>query len=324
MGTFENYHLPEKRVRAIQQIIGSERIRNYIKKHGHEPEGDLSEFYRLTDKDLEPYRIYWYCKGAWNNSGSGSGYYLIDKSITNAILDTNSVTIKNGEGFYASINPISGYELLPENVLIKMGGENVTDWALSGTSYVEIPVVTGDISISAVATRITSFNVTTYGENFAFTGPVGFVRIDGVYSGTIIPDKGFTISSVVVMMGESDITRLVYDDKSGEITILSVSGDIQIYVETEGRKSVYVNFNGPKGSLISGTALIGTGEAKLVEYGCDIWFTIVPQPLETSRVTVEMGGIDISDTTYTYSSSSGSRHISIKSVSDDVVITYER
>jgi hypothetical protein len=68
---------------------------------------------------------------------------------------------------------------------------------------------------------------------------------------------------------------------------------------------------------------MGAGETKTVNYGIKAWWTIVPAPTETSKVTVVMGGVDITNDAYKYGSAS-SRHITIESITDDVVITYER
>ena len=75
----------------------------------------------------------------------------MDKSVTNAVIDSDNVTVRKGEGYHASILPLSGYEVLRENVLIKMGDEDITDTAFKKHS-VDIASVTGNVSISIIAT----------------------------------------------------------------------------------------------------------------------------------------------------------------------------
>lgn len=48
------------------------------------------------------------------------------------------------------------------------------------------------------------------------------------FEATLTAADGYTIASVVVLMGGEDVTDTAYDDTTGEVTIAAVSGDIQI------------------------------------------------------------------------------------------------
>lgn len=96
--------------------------------------------------------------------------------------------------------------------------------------------------------------------------------------------------------------------------------------EPQERETVNITFIGPKDGWIAGHKVggMGAGETKTIEYGIGVWWTIYrPVLLETSKVSVVMGGVDITDEVYKYGPE-GSQHVIINSVTDDVVFTYEQ
>lgn len=295
-----NYKPSEKELRRIQEIIAKGKIKQYIKKYGHEPYGDLSEFYQLTDEDIEPYRIHWFCQWFWNQNSEGvENTCFIDKSVSNATIDTNNATVEKGSEFIADLNPLPGYEILPENVLILMGGEDITDTAFSGTS-VYIPEVTDHVSISIVATVKNTFTVTVSRiENATFSGQTGTFRIKDGYHATIIPDEGYNINSVVVRMG-GQVLSGVYAD--GEINIPSVNDDVDIEIWT-AIKLIPVHVVADAGNEYSGATVCGINlnGSTLVPYGGTLSGNVTPTEQQTDLdliISVLVGGNDITENVF--------------------------
>ena len=98
------------------------------------------------------------------------------------------------------------------------------------------------------------------------------------YSATISANSGYTLSSVVVTMGGTDITSSAVS--GGNINIAEVTGDIvitavaekieivnQIPISTDASGNLYVGTNGEKGYKTDYRIGVGTGEEK-AQTGC--------------------------------------------------------
>ena len=319
MNDKNDYKPSEKELRRIQEIIAKGKIKQYIKKYGHEPYGDLSEFYQLTDEDIEPYRIHWFCQWFWNNNSEGvENTCFIDKSVSNATIDTNNATVEKGSEFIADLNPLPGYEILPENVLILMGGEDITDTAFSGTC-VYIPEVTNHVSISIVATVKNTFTVSVSRiENATFSGQTGTFRIKDGYHATIIPDEGYDINSVVVRMG-GQVLSGVY--ANGEINIPSVNDDIDIEIWT-AIKLLPVHVIANAGNEYSGATVCGINlnGSTLVPYGGTLSGNVTPTEQQTDLdliISILVGGNDITENVFVRGRNP---EVIIENVKEDVAI----
>lgn len=319
MNDKNDYKPSEKELRRIQEIIAKGKIKQYIKKYGHEPYGDLSEFYQLTDEDIEPYRVHWFCQWFWNhNSKDIENTCFIDKSVSNATIDTNNATVEKGSEFIADLNPLPGYEILPENVLILMGGENITDTAFSGTC-VYIPEVTDHVSISIVATVKNTFTVTVSRiENATFSGQTGTFRIKDGYHATIIPDEGYNINSVVVRMGGKVLSGVYVN---GEINIPSVNDDIDIEIWT-AIKLIPVHVVADDGNEYGGATVCGIGlnGSTYVPYGGTLSGNVTPTELQTDLdliISVLIGGNDITENVFVRGRNP---EVIIENIKEDVTI----
>lgn len=79
---------------------------------------------------------------------------------------------------------------------------------------------------------ITLYNVVNSLINATNSNASNTIQKGSPYSATIIADNGYSISSVKVTMGGTDVTSSVYDTSNKKITILAVTGDIVITVTT--------------------------------------------------------------------------------------------
>ena len=97
----------------------------------------------------DPNKKLTYC----NLSKVSTTNYLITKNLSNCTLSNNASTVFKDESYSTTITANSGYELM--NVVITMGGTDITSTALSG-STITISNVTGNIVITAQATATSS------------------------------------------------------------------------------------------------------------------------------------------------------------------------
>ena len=129
------------------------------------------------------------------------------------------------------------------------------------------------------------------------------------FSTTLTAETGYTLASVVVVMGGVDVTADAYNAVTGEVTIASATGNITITA------TAAINTYTITQTLTNVTSDIVATQA---DYGDAINGTLTADSGYTiSTVTVEMGGEDITATAYDNSDDS----ITIASVTGNVVIT---
>lgn len=79
---------------------------------------------------------------------------------------------------------------------------------------------------------ITVYNITNSLINATNTNVSETIQKGSSYTATIIPDNGYSISSVNITMGGNNITSSAYDSANKKINIASVTGNIVITVTT--------------------------------------------------------------------------------------------
>lgn len=80
-------------------------------------------------------------------------YYSISKSLSHCSLSNSATSIAGGTAYASSLSANTGYTI--SSVVVTMGGSDITASAYIGGS-ISIPVVTGHITITAVATADSS------------------------------------------------------------------------------------------------------------------------------------------------------------------------
>ena len=80
-------------------------------------------------------------------------YYSVTNTLTNCTSSNSATRIVEGSSYEATITTNAGYEL--ESVTVTMGGVDISSTAVSGGA-ISIETVTGDITITAVATEVQS------------------------------------------------------------------------------------------------------------------------------------------------------------------------
>lgn len=225
--------------------------------------------------------------------------HTISNALTQCVNDNVATVINDGEAYIANITANSGYTL--DTVVVTMGGV-----AVDGTEngVINIPSVTGNIEIAAIATlrsfTITNTLVHTTSNNAAVAANNG-----DSYMATLTPDQYYQLGTVTVTMGGIDITNTAYSN--GVIAIPSVTGDIEINAESEIiTYSVASTLN--ESTLDNVATTIEAGSAYVTE--------VIPSTnYQVDSITVYMNGINVSDTVVTGNT------ISIDEVTGNINIT---
>ena len=128
--------------------------------------------------------IYSFCYGAGIDRTIGYAA-TIYRSITNSLSHVSNsnaaVSVEDGAAYTATLTADSGYTM--GNVMIKMGGIDITSTAYTAsTGAISIASVTGDVTITAVATKIVTYTnlVPTAVDSSGVSAPY----TDGKYLGS--------------------------------------------------------------------------------------------------------------------------------------------
>ena len=135
--------------------------------------------------DLDNKVIYSYCYGAGTDRTISYGakvYRTITNTLTHVINSNAATSIENETAYSATLSADIGYTL--DTVTVTMGGTDITSTAYSNGS-INIASVTGDIVITAVATKVVSYTNQV---------PISTGTDDNVFNGTGYKD-GYRINS---------------------------------------------------------------------------------------------------------------------------------
>ena len=104
--------------------------------------------------------LYSFCYGAGIDRTIGYAatvYYSITNTLTNVATSNDAVAAEDGTAYSATITAADGYTM--SSVTVKMGGTDITSTAYnSDTGVVSIAAVTGDVVITAKATKVVSYH----------------------------------------------------------------------------------------------------------------------------------------------------------------------
>ena len=135
--------------------------------------------------DLDNKIIHSFCYGAGVDRVISYGskvYHLINNTLSHVVTDNEATSIEDGAAYTATLTADTGYIL--NSVTITMGETDITSTAYSNGN-ISIASVTGDIVITAVATKIVSYTNQV---------PISTDADGNVYNGTGYKD-GYRISS---------------------------------------------------------------------------------------------------------------------------------
>lgn len=148
--------------------------------------------------------LYSFCYGAGIDRTIGYAatvYYSITNTLTNVTTSNDAVAAEDGTAYSATITAADGYTM--SSVTVKMGGTDITSTAYnSDTGVVSIAAVTGDVVITAKATKVVSYHnlVPTAVDSSGASAPY----TDGLMlssSGTTSEDNHFTTTGFIPFDG---------------------------------------------------------------------------------------------------------------------------
>lgn len=147
-------------------------------------------------------------------------------NMNNVSSSNAATTVENGGSYTTTLSASSGFTLA--SVTVTMGGIDITTTAYDiSTGAIAVPVVTGDIVITASA--ISNARSITYAlTNAASSNTASIVNDGDSYTTTLSANSGYALSSVAVTMGGIDITNSVYSADTGAVSIPAVTGDVVI------------------------------------------------------------------------------------------------
>ena len=151
--------------------------------------------------DLDNKIIHSFCYGAGVDriiSYGSKVYHSINNMLSHVVTDNEATSIEDGAAYTATLTADTGYIL--NSVTVTMGGTDITSAAYSNGN-ISIASVTGDIVITAVATKIVSYtnqvpiSTDADGNVFNGTGYIDGYRINS--SGATVALSGFTATGFI-------------------------------------------------------------------------------------------------------------------------------
>lgn len=151
--------------------------------------------------DLDNKVIYSYCYGAGTDRTISYGakvYRTITNTLTHVTNSNAATSIENETAYSATLSADTGYTL--DTVTITMGGTDITSTAYSDGN-ISIASVTGDIVITAVATKIVSYTnqvpISTDADGSVYNGTGYKDRYRINSSGAAVALSGFTATGFI-------------------------------------------------------------------------------------------------------------------------------
>jgi predicted MPP superfamily phosphohydrolase len=158
-------------------------------------------------------------------SGGSSITYSVTNNLSHAVNNNSNTRIEKYNSYSANITVETGYKL--NSITVTMGGTDITSSCYSNGN-ISIEHVTGDIVITVTTSVIppNTYSVTNKLTQCTSNNNSTTVTERQSYTATITANNGYTVNSIVVKMGNTDISSSAV---SGNIiTIANVTGNIVI------------------------------------------------------------------------------------------------
>ena len=219
-----------------------------------------SNVYDLLDKLTvavlgSPYQLH----AGWQVTVGEGNLIALQGDITVSALYSQEqiiVTVVHADGSVSHVNVKYGETLEETDVFAPKTGYNYAGWYYGeNVEFVfagkgEATVITAPITLYPNATAET-YDVTTSAENAVLVGGGNDVaRYGQNYVFTFIAETGYSLSDIVLKMGERSLTEeeYSYDPITGRVVIFSVTGNIEVSATVSAR-TYTVTFNANGGTL---------------------------------------------------------------------------
>lgn len=244
---------------------------DYVDIRGIEFKGPGDSNYNMKYIPVAQYRLYTEA-GVEPSTPWNITYYS-----NNVTLSSYDSTVSRNAPLHITVTPNSGFAI--SSLTVEMGGVDVTDTAVSGTT-ISIASVTGDVVITVSAVSADYTVSYTLNESVSSNTTTGVVS-GSAYSTTIRQNSGYKVTGITVTMGGADLSSTAVSVNNGVhiINISSVTGDIVITVET----SVSLN------TLVAKCDAISTGLGLTVSDNTYKY-------LKYDAIKITVNGADVTDT----------------------------
>lgn len=197
---------------------------DYVDIRGIEFKGPSDSNYNMKYIPVAQYRLYTEA-GVEPSTPWNITYYS-----NNVTLSSYDSTVSRNAPLHIIVTPNSGFAI--SSLTVEMGGVDVTDTAVSGTT-ISIASVTGDVVITVSAVSA-DYSVSYTLNNSVSSNTTTGVVSGSAYSTTITQNSGYKVTGITVTMGGADLSSTAVSVINGVhiINISSVTGDIVITVET--------------------------------------------------------------------------------------------
>lgn len=197
---------------------------DYVDIRGIEFKGPSDSNYNMKYIPVAQYRLYTEA-GVEPSTPWNITYYS-----NNVTLSSYDSTVSRNAPLHITVTPNSGFAI--SSMTVEMGGADVTDTAVSGTT-ISIASVTGDVVITVSAVSADYSVSYTLNESVSSNTTTGVVS-GSAYSTTITQNSGYKVTGITVTMGGADLSSTAVSVINGVhiINISNVTGDIVITVET--------------------------------------------------------------------------------------------
>ena len=197
---------------------------DYVDIRGIEFKGPGDSNYNMKYIPVAQYRLYTEA-GVEPSTPWNITYYS-----NNVTLSSYDSTVSRNAPLHITVTPNSGFAI--SSLTVEMGGADVTDTAVSGTT-ISIASVTGDVVITVSAVSADYSVSYTLNESVSSNTTTGVVS-GSAYSTTIRQNSGYKVTGITVTMGGADLSSTAVSVNNGVhiINISNVTGDIVITVET--------------------------------------------------------------------------------------------
>ena len=244
---------------------------DYVDIRGIEFKGPGDSNYNMKYIPVAQYRLYTEA-GVEPSTPWNITYYS-----NNVTLSSYDSTVSRNAPLHITVTPNSGFAI--SSLTVEMGGVDVTDTAVSGTT-ISIASVTGDVVITVSAVSADYSVSYTLNESVSSNTTTGVVS-GSAYSTTITQNSGYKVTGITVTMGGADLSSTAVSVNNGVhiINISNVTGDIVITVET----SVSLN------TLVAKCDAISTGLGLTVSDNTYKY-------LKYDAIKITVNGADVTDT----------------------------
>ena len=197
---------------------------DYVDIRGIEFKGPGDSNYNMKYIPVAQYRLYTEA-GVEPSTPWNITYYS-----NNVTLSSYDSTVSRNAPLHITVTPNSGFAI--SSLTVEMGGVDVTDTAVSGTT-ISIASVTGDVVITVSAVSADYSVSYTLNESVSSNTTTGVIS-GSAYSTTIRQNSGYKVTGITVTMGGADLSSTAVSVINGVhiINISNVTGDIVITVET--------------------------------------------------------------------------------------------